>query len=185
MLYYNGPDTDGEKRPVPAAVLQHQGVKNLPVIKPGILAEYFQTEDHTGFVDLIRVEKQLDFAGEDGKPVMEPWENLPRRYGGGKLWSARFTGYLNIKCGDAKKAMYTFHVVSGGKAVVYLNQVELMRDDNPREVELTPGEHLFEIYYKADGKGGNQLQFYFAGPETSPGLNEEKEPLPEIGRAHV
>jgi hypothetical protein len=30
VLYYNGPDTDGEKRPVPAAVLQHQGVKNCP-----------------------------------------------------------------------------------------------------------------------------------------------------------
>ena len=76
--------------------------------------------------------------------------------------------------------MYTFHVVSGGKAVVYLNQIELMRDDEPREVELTPGEHLFEIYYKANGRGANQLQFFFAGPETSPGVDEEKNPLPGV-----
>jgi hypothetical protein len=181
VLYYKGPDTDGEKRVIPAAVLQHQGTKNKPVLKPGVLAEYFQSEDPSGgFVDLIRVEKQLDFAGEDGKPTMEPWENLPRRYGGGKPWSARFTCYLNLSCGDAKEATYTFHVVSGGKAVVYLNQAEFMTTDEPKEAKLPKGEHLFEIYYRADGKGGNQLQFYFAGPETSPGLDEEKNPLPGV-----
>ena len=42
----------------------------------------------------------------------------------------------------------------------------LSEDDEAKEVELTPGEHLFEVEYRTTG-GANKLKFHFAGPETS------------------
>jgi hypothetical protein len=172
-LRYKGADTDGEKRVIPAAVLQNWGVKGETVPKPGIIAQYYRNDDFTGSPDIIRVEKQLDFAS-----TSDPWENLPARYGSSS-WSARFACYLRLKCGGAKKAKYTFRLASGKKGKLYMGGSLLSDDDEPKEVELEPGEHFVEVEYKTSG-GSNELQLFYAGPETSPGEDAEKNPLPGV-----
>lgn len=71
--------------------------------KPGFLGEYF-CEQFRGKIpedkspDVVRVEKQLDFEPTTGAA----WENLPDRFS--ESFAAKFTTYLNLKCGGKKKA---------------------------------------------------------------------------------
>ena len=162
VLRYKGADTDGEKRAIPAAVLQNNGPRCESVKKPGLIAQYYRNETCSGVADVIRVEKQLDFEQTD-----QPWENLPMRYNGKNAWSARFLCYIKVHCGDAPKAKYTFRLESGRKGKLFLAGELLSDDDEPKEVELAVGEHLFEVEYRTSG-GANQLKFHYAGPETSP-----------------
>ena len=56
--------------------------------------------------DIIRVEKQLDF---DELKEPKAWQGLPERYSASSQgFTARFTGYVELNCGGAKKAKHTF-----------------------------------------------------------------------------
>ena len=47
VLQYKGPDTDGEKRVIPAAVLQNMGTKGESVKRPGLMAQYYHAPQPT------------------------------------------------------------------------------------------------------------------------------------------
>ena len=55
----------------------------------------------------------------------------------------------------------------GKKGKLFIGGELLSDDDEAKEIELTPGEHLFEVEYRTTG-GANTLKFHYAGPETSP-----------------
>ena len=81
------------------------------------------------------------------------------RFGGADAWCARFSCYLDLQCGGAKKATYMFNLKSGLKGKLYLGGELLIDDDSPKERELTPGKHFFEVeYISGSGGGGNELK---------------------------
>jgi hypothetical protein len=176
-LSYNGPDTNDENQVVPVAVMQHSTDECAVVPKPGMIAEYFPCEYEDGVIpegvdpDILRVEKQLDF-----EECKEPWQGLPKRYEG--AFAARYTTYINLTCGDGKKAKYTFYLESMKQAKLYLNDKLLVQNDEPGEIEVKKGLSLIrvEIFTTAGQKHGLKLKY--KGPETKPQLKDDEE-MPE------
>jgi len=178
-LSYTGPDTGDEEIIVPVAVLQHVKANCEVVPKPGMIAEYFPEEYEDGIPegvqpDVVRVEKQLDFD-----ETAEPWQGLPKRYALG--FSARYTTYVNVTCGDQKKAKYMFYLESGKQGKLYVNDKLLVSDDDPGEVELKKGQHLIRVEYFCKGGQGHGLKLKYRGPETLPKVDEGVEVPPDAG----
>jgi dynein heavy chain len=173
-LSYKGPDTDDEVRVVPVAVLQHSKEACGLVQKPGMIAEYWPEDFDNGNIpeevepDIIRVEKQLDFD-----ETMEPWQGLPPRYK--SSFSARYTFYVNVTCGDAKKANYSFSMDSGKKGKLFVNDKLLVLDDTSAEIELKKGNHLCRVEYFNPAGDQHGLKLYYQGPETMPAQKEGEE----------
>ncbi|KAF4695939.1 hypothetical protein FOZ63_001470, partial [Perkinsus olseni] len=172
-LLYSGPDTGDEQMKVPAAVLQHSVEQSEVVRKPGLLGEYF-SEDLGGRIpeakspDVVRVEKQLDFEPTTGVA----WENLPERFS--KPFAARFTTYLNLKCGGKKRAKYALSVESNKCAKVYLDGKLAIEEDALYESELTAGYHKLQVeYFCGATDAPRSLVLNFAGPETIPAGSDE------------
>eukprot|EP00931_Biecheleriopsis_adriatica_P052316 TRINITY_DN3041_c0_g1_i3.p1 TRINITY_DN3041_c0_g1~~TRINITY_DN3041_c0_g1_i3.p1 ORF type:complete len:5045 (+),score=1273.98 TRINITY_DN3041_c0_g1_i3:2025-15137(+) len=176
-LSYSGPDTGDEFATVPVAVLQHDLDSCQVIPKPGFLGEYFPEdyEDNVipeGIVpDIVRSEKELDF-----EEVVMPWQGLPERYQG--KFTARYTTYINVTCGEAKKAKYNFFMDSGKSAKLYINDKEASVEDAPVEIELKKGQHLLRIEYFCHGHKPHGLKLHYKGPETMPKLAEGEE-MPE------
>ncbi|CAE7940319.1 DNAH7 [Symbiodinium necroappetens] len=177
QLSYCGPDTGDEWTIMPVAVLQHEACRHEVVPKPGFIAEYFPEayEDRVipGGIDpdIVRTEKQLDFEEVEGE-----WQGLPKRYAG--PFTARFTTYINVTCGDAKKAKYQFMLESGEKAILYINDKQVSTEDKPVDIELKKGQHLVRVEYFCNTKETHGLKLFYRGPETMPKV-EDGEEMPE------
>jgi len=172
-LSYCGPDTGNEKSVVPVAALQHNKDECQVFPKPGFIAEYFPEEYESGEIpegiepDVVRTEKQLDFD-----EVTNAWQGLPSRYAGS--FAARFSAYINLTCGDARKASYTFTLESGKKGRLYVDDTLLVREDNPAEIELKKGPHLLRVECFCKTGDPHGLKLFYAGPETGVKPQEEE-----------
>jgi len=170
-LEYCGPDTGDERTVVPVAVMLHKKEECTMVPKPGLIAEYFPEEYEDGVIpegiqaDVVRVEKQLDF-----EKTCDPWQGLPQRYSRG--FAARFTGYINVTCGEGQKANYYFFLESDKRGKLYVNDTLLVQGDNPGEIGLKKGQHFIKVEYFAAAKERHGLTLKYRGPETMPPTEE-------------
>lgn len=178
QLSYLGPDTGGEEWMVmPVAVLQHDLASCQVVPKPGFIAEYFPMDYEDSIIpegvdpDIVRTEKQLDFEETE-----QPWQGLPARYGG--AFAARFTTYVNVTCGDQKKAKYQFMMESGARGILYIDDKQLSVEDKPVDIELKKGQHLIRVDYFCHGEDKHGLKLFYRGPETMPKIDDGEE-VPE------
>eukprot|EP00435_Cladocopium_sp_Y103_P009588 s1556_g2.t1 len=121
--------------------------------------------------DIVRTEKQLDFEETE-----QPWQGLPARYGG--AFAARFTTYVNVTCGDQKKAKYQFMMESGARGILYIDDKQLSVEDKPVDIELKKGQHLIRVDYFCHGEDKHGLKLFYRGPETMPKIDEGEE-VPE------
>eukprot|EP00442_Polarella_glacialis_P024664 CAMPEP_0115137118 /NCGR_PEP_ID=MMETSP0227-20121206/56805_1 /TAXON_ID=89957 /ORGANISM="Polarella glacialis, Strain CCMP 1383" /LENGTH=5027 /DNA_ID=CAMNT_0002544335 /DNA_START=143 /DNA_END=15226 /DNA_ORIENTATION=+ len=177
QLSYNGPDSGDEWSPIPVSVLQHSKEDCQVVPKPGMIAEYFPDDYEDQKIpegvdpDIVRIEKQLDFDD-----MTEPWQGLPARYSG--AFAARYTTYINVTCGDAKKAIYNFTMSSNKHAFLYINDKLVMKDDEKADLELKKGQHLLRVEFFCHAGEPHGLKLFYCGPETKPKVEEGQE-LPE------
>jgi WD40 repeat protein len=179
-VYYKGPDTENERCVLPVAVLLHDPEECALTGKPGLIAEYFP-EDYAiakaipeGIeADIIRTEKQLDFDLQQ-----EAWKGLPDRYGG--AFVARYTGYIRVQGRTTdkgpKKAKYTFKIQSQQMARLFLDDKLLVQDDQPGEIDLSPGWHLMRVEYFARKGLQHELKLLYSGPETEKLVGDKMEP---------
>lgn len=136
-----------------------QSVNADPGEEPGIAFEYFEVDNLQSLPDFENLEPE--FSGELDSITL----NLPQK--GRKFnFAVRYYGQIKI----ATNGKYRFGTASDDGSAILINGETVVDNDGihgrrvrMEEVELTAGNHDFEVHF-FNGGAGSELQVFWAGP---------------------